>query len=158
MEQDIRWEQRFSNFVKALRKLSQAVEYIKHHVVDEDDPTGESESGDVLDEMIKEGLIQRFEYTHELACNVMKDYATFQGNTNVGGSRDATREAFQLKLVSDGKIWMDMIGSRNKTSHTYNVETADEIYSKVMNEYYPAFLEFQKNMEAKRSGEQGKFL
>lgn len=158
MEQDIRWEQRFSNFVKALRKLSQAVEYIKHHVEDEDDPTGESESGDVLDEMIKEGLIQRFEYTHELAWDVMKDYATFQGNTNVGGSRDATREAFQLKLVSDGKIWMDMIGSRNKTSHTYNVETADEIYSKVMNEYYPAFLEFQKNMEAKRSGEQGKFL
>ncbi len=158
MEQDIRWEQRFSNFVKALRKLSQAVEYIKHHFVDEEDPTGESESGDVLDEMIKEGLIQRFEYTHELAWNVMKDYATFQGNTNVGGSRDATREAFQLKLVSGGKIWMDMIGSRNKTSHTYNVETADEIYSKVMNEYYPAFLEFQKNMEAKRSGEQGKFL
>lgn len=86
----------------------------------------------------------------------MKDYASFQGNTNVGGSRDATREAFQLKIVSDGKIWMDMIGSRNKTSHTYNEETADEIYSKIMNEYYPAFLEFQKNMEAIRGTDQGK--
>lgn len=53
---------------------------------------------------------------------------------------------------------MDMIGSRNKTSHTYNEETADEIYSKILNEYYPAFLEFQKNMEAKISGEQGKLL
>lgn len=111
-----------------------------------------------MDEIIKEGLLQRFEYTHELAWNVMKDYATFQGNTDVGGSRDATREAFQLKLVSDGKVWMEMIGSRNKTSHTYNEETADEIYSKIMNEYYPAFLEFQKNMDAKRSGEQGKLL
>lgn len=158
MEQEIRWEQRFSNFVKALRKLSQAVEYIKHNFIDEEEPIDDSDLGYVLDEMIKEGLIQRFEYTHELAWNVMKDYATFQGNTNVGGSRDATREAFQLKLVSDGKIWMDMIGSRNKTSHTYNEETADEIYSKIMNEYYPAFLEFQKNMEAKRSGEQGKLL
>lgn len=158
MEQDIRWEQRFSNFVKALRKLSQAVEYIKHNFIDEDEPIDDSDLGYVLDEMIKEGLIQRFEYTHELAWNVMKDYATFQGNTNVGGSRDATREAFQLKLVFDGRIWMDMIGSRNKTSHTYNEETADEIYSKIMNEYYPAFLEFQKNMEAKRSGEQGKLL
>ncbi|MFW5892536.1 MAG: nucleotidyltransferase substrate binding protein [Bacteroidota bacterium] len=146
MEQDLRWEQRFSNFVKALRKLSQAVEYIKHNVMGEDEPIDDSDIGYVLDEMIKEGLIQRFEYTHELAWNVMKDYATFQGNTNVGGSRDATREAFQLKLVSDGKIWMDMIGSRNKTSHTYNEETADEIYSKIMNDYYPAFLEFQKNM------------
>lgn len=158
MEQDIRWEQRFSNFVKALRKLSQAVDYIKDNVGDEDEPVDDRDSGDVLDEMIKEGLILRFEYTHELAWNVMKDYAAFQGNTNVGGSRDATREAFQLKIVSAGKVWMDMIGSRNKTSHTYNEETADEIYSKIMNEYYPAFLEFQKNMEAKRSGEQGKRL
>ena len=156
MEQDIRWEQRFSNFVKALRKLSQAVEYIKHNFIDKDEPIDDSDLGYVLDEMIKEGLIQRFAYTHELAWNVMKDYATFQGNPNVGGSRDATREAFQLKLVSEGKIWMDMIGSRNETLHTYNEETADEIYSKVMKEYYPAFLEFQKNMEAKSSGEQGK--
>lgn len=158
MEQDIRWEQRYSNFVKALRKLSQAVEYIKHNIIDEDEPIDNSDLGYVLDEMIKGGLIQRFEYTHELAWNVMKDYATFQGNSNVGGSRDATREAFQLKLVSDGKVWMDMIGSRNKTSHTYNEETADEIFSKILNEYYPAFLEFQKNMEAKISGEQGKLL
>ena len=112
----------------------------------------------MLDEIIKEGLIQRFEYTHELAWNVMKDYAIYQGNTSVGGSRDATREAFQLQLVSDGKVWMEMIGSRNKTSHTYNEETADEIYSQILNAYFPAFLEFQKNMEAKRSGEQGQLL
>jgi len=114
--------------------------------------------GFVLDEMIKEGLIQRFKCVHELAWNVMKDYATYQGNTNVGGSRDATKEAFQLKLISDGKVWMDMIGSRNKTSHTYNEEIADEIYSKILNDYYPALLEFQKNMEMKRSGEQGKIF
>lgn len=87
-----------------------------------------------------------------------KDYANFQGNTKVGGSRDATREAFQLKLVSDGRLWMDMVGSRNRTSHTYNEETANEIYSKIMNAYYPAFLEFQKNMEAKKADEQGNLL
>ena len=158
MEQDIRWEQRFSNFGKALRKLSQAIEYIRHNFMEEDDPIDDGDLGFVLDEMIKEGLIKRFEYTHELAWNVMKDYVAYQGNANVGGSRDATKEAFQLKLISDGKLWMDMIGSRNKTSHTYNEETADEIYSKILNDYYPAFLEFQKNMEVKRSGEQGKIF
>jgi len=158
MEQDIRWKQRFSNFVKAFLKLSHAIEYVKHNFIDENEPIDDSDLGYVLDEMIKEGLIQRFEYTHELAWNVMKDYAIYQGNTDVGGSRDATREAFQLKLVSDGNIWMDMIGSRNKTSHTYNEETANEIYSKILNEYYPAFLEFKKRMEIKRSGEQGKLL
>lgn len=157
MEKDIRWEQRFSNFIKALDKLSQAVEYIKKNVSDEE-PIEDQDWDDVLDEIIKEGLIQRFEYTHELAWNVMKDYVIYQGNPNVGGSRDATREAFQLQLVSEGKIWMEMIGSRNKTSHTYNEETADEIYSKILNDYYPAFLEFRKNMETKRSGEQGNLL
>lgn len=154
MEQDIRWEQRFSNFVKALHKLSQAVEYIKNNLLEDDH---ESEGLDyVLDEIIREGLIQRFEYTHELAWNVMKDYAVFQGNTSIGGSRDASREAFQLKIISNGQVWMDMIGSRNKTSHTYNEEVANEIFVKIMKEYYPAFLEFQQIMESKKSDEQGK--
>jgi nucleotidyltransferase substrate binding protein (TIGR01987 family) len=158
MEWDIRWEQRFSNYVKALHKLTQAIDYIKHNFISEDEPIDDSNLSYILDEIIREGLIQRFEYTHELAWKVMKDYATYQGNSDVGGSRDATREAFQLSLISDGDIWMDMIGSRNKTSHTYNEKTADEIYSKILNEYYPLFLEFQKNMETKRTGEPGKLL
>lgn len=77
MEQEVRWEQRFSNFVKALKKLSQAVNYIEQSV--------ENEKKEVLNEIIKEGLIQRFEYTHELAWNVMKDYAYYQGDASVGG-------------------------------------------------------------------------
>lgn len=154
MGQDIRWEQRFSNFNKARYKLSQAVDYISHNFIDEEQSIDETDAGFVLDEMIKEGLIQRFEYTHELAWNVMKDYANYQGNPAIAGSRDATREGFRLQLIADGTVWMDMIGSRNRTSHTYHEATADEIYGKILNNYYPAFLAFQKNMEAKRSGAQ----
>lgn len=154
MTQDIRWVQRFSNYKKALEKLKQSVEYIPKNVIGNEMEFGNEGLDFVLDEMIKEGLIQRFEYTHELAWNVMKDYAEYQGNTNVGGSRDATREAFQLKRISDGHLWMDMINSRNKTLHTYNEATAYEIYYKVLNEYYPAFIAFLKIMEEKRSGEQ----
>lgn len=105
----------------------------------------------ILDEIIKEGLIQRFEYTHELAWNVMKDYAEYQGNNNVGGSRDATREALQLKIIEDGEQWMDMIMSRNKTTHTYNEATAEEIYNKIIEVYFPLFLSFKIKMEEKRS-------
>jgi nucleotidyltransferase substrate binding protein (TIGR01987 family) len=154
MELDIRWQQRFSNYIKALDKLKQSVEYIHQNMNNDNEAPDDSNFDLVLDEMIKEGLIQRFEYTHELACNVMKDYAEYQGNTDVGGSRDATREAFQLMLISNGEIWMDMISSRNKTSHTYNEETANEIYMKILNEYYPAFTEFRKIMEDKRSSKQ----
>lgn len=157
MEKNIRWEQRFSNYIKALNKLTQAVEYVKQNVIGKDEPTGDDDRDFVLDEIVKAGLIQRFKYKHQLAWNVMKDYTNYQGNPNVGGSRDATREAFQLQLISDGNIWVDMIGSRNKTSHTYN-ETANEIYSKILTDFYPAFLEFRENMETKRSGEQGNLL
>lgn len=149
MARDIRWEQRFANYKKALNKLSEAVNYIQLHLQKDD----ERKLDDVQDEMIKEGLIQRFEYTHELAWNLMKDYASYQGNSAIGGSRDATREAFQLQLIEDGKVWMDMIGSRNKTSHTYNEETANEIYFKILEEYYPAFLALDGIMELKLKNE-----
>ncbi|PST83171.1 hypothetical protein C7T94_11265 [Pedobacter yulinensis] len=88
----------------------------------------------------------------------MKDYAIHQGNSTVGGSIDATREVFQLKLITDGHVWMEMIGSRNQTSHTYNKTTVDEIFQKILNDYYPALLSFQANIEAKRRGEQGDIL
>lgn len=148
--EDIRWEQRFSNFNKALLKLEESVNYINHNVLDEEN------LGYVVDELIKEGLIQRFEYTHELAWNVMKDYALFQGNSTIGGSRDATREAYKLQIIENPDVWMDMIQSRNKTSHTYNVEIANEIFGKIIHEYFQLFLDFQKTMEEKRSGEQSK--
>ena len=145
---DIRWEQRFSNFIKAHEKLTQSVNYIQEKLL-ENESVSDEILDTVLNEMIKEGLIQRFEYTHELAWNVMKDYAEYQGNPNVGGSRDAIREALQLKLVEDGEVWMDMIKSRNKTSHTYNEATAEEIYGKILREYFPAFVEFKSAMEQK---------
>ena len=147
MEKDIRWEQRFSNYVKALTKLNQSVEYIQNNFFKE--KYGDLDN--VLDEMLKEGLIQRFEYTFELAWNVMKDYAEFQGNPDIGGSRDAIREAFKQNLIADGKLWMEMIASRVKTSHTYNEETAEEIYTKILQKYHPAFIEFQEVMEGKQS-------
>ena len=155
MADDIRWQQRFSNYVKALNKLRQSVDYVKANLEADDKEDNEKieKVDEILEEIVKEGLIQRFEYTHELAWNVMKDYAAFQGNSNVGGSRDATREALQLLLISDGNIWMDMIQSRNKTSHTYNEDTANEIYGKIIHEYFPVFLNFKVKMEEKRSGE-----
>ncbi len=149
---EIRWEQRFSNFIRALKKLSEAVEYINN---DQGKKEIEIENtGEVLEEIIKEGLIQRFEYTYEMAWNVMKDYALYQGISEIGGSRDAIRYAFSSNLITDGDIWMEMIKSRVKTSHTYNEETAQEIYLKIINEYHSAFLKFQEVMEGKRSGEQ----
>jgi nucleotidyltransferase substrate binding protein (TIGR01987 family) len=154
MQKDIRWQQRFSNYIKAFLKSEQSIAYIKYNFKEVNEAKQDSEDlGYVLDEMMKEGLIQRFEYTHELAWNVMKDYAEYQGNTNLGGSRDATREALQLKIIENGEVWMDMIQSRNKTTHTYNLTIANEIYIKIIENYFPLFLAFKIQMEEKRSSE-----
>ena len=150
-EDDIRWVQRFGHYKKAMVKLDAAVSSLSKLSDDE-------EINKSLSELEKEGVIQRFEYTHELAWNVMKDYLEYQGFIGIIGSRDATREAFKNNLIDDGEKWMDMIKSRNKTSHTYNEETADDIFMKIVHEYYQEFNQFRKRMEALSSGEPGKRL
>ena len=85
------------------------------------------------------GLIQAFEFTHELAWNVLKDYLEQQGIFALIGSRDASRSAFQNGLITDGEAWMDMIKARNLTSHTYNPEVADSVTRDILVRFYPAF-------------------
>ncbi len=128
---DIRWEQRFQSFEKAMSKLSEGV----------------VRKIDTISDLEKEGVIQRFEFTHELAWNVIKDYFEYQGNMSVTGSRDATREAFKTGLITEGEVWMDMIKSRNLSSHTYSEEIANEIFEKITKEYYPVFEEFRLKMK-----------
>jgi nucleotidyltransferase substrate binding protein (TIGR01987 family) len=126
MPEDIRWMQRFDNYQRALAKLKHAVEL-----------SNERE----LSELEKQGLIQGFEFTHELAWNVLKDYLENQGITGLIGSRDAVRSAFRNGLIENGDVWMTMILDRNRSSHTYNLEIAEEIAGRVLEQYFP---EFQK--------------
>lgn len=154
-DQDIRWEQRFSNYKKALLKLQEAVRFIEDTFLENEQNDGQKNAGQVLNDLIKQGLIQSFEYTHEMAWNVMKDFAAYQGSGEIRGSRDAVREAFAMGLVHNGDVWMEMIKSRNKTSHTYNEDIADEIFNKILNDYFHAFVSFRDKMEEIKSGEQG---
>lgn len=129
---DIRWKQRLNNFLSAYSQLKAAVEL--------------SQTRDLTD-LEKQGLIQAFEFTHELAWNVLKDYFEYQGNSQITGSRDATREAFNKNLIQDGEAWMDMIKSRNQTSHTYNRGTANDIANKIISSYFLCFTDFYKKMQ-----------
>jgi len=90
-------------------------------------------------ELEQQGLIQGFEFTHELAWNLLKDYLQYQGIEGIIGSRDATRLAFQSGLISDGESWMAMIKARNQSSHTYNLEQAQAIAQAVINRFAPLF-------------------
>jgi nucleotidyltransferase substrate binding protein (TIGR01987 family) len=128
---DIRWQQRLINYEEALSQLISAVNLSKQRS---------------LSELEKQGLIKSFEFTHELAWNVMKDYFTYQGNTSITGSRDAVRESLNKGLVTDGEGWMEMIMSRNQTSHTYNLRVANEIAEKIISQYCELFKNFLQRM------------
>lgn len=123
--QNLRWVQRLSNYEKAFESLALAIELSKERP---------------LSDLENQGLIQAFEFTHELAWNVMKDYFDYQGTQNITGSRDAAREAYSKGLVEDGEGWMAMIQSRNKTSHTYNKAVAEEIVEAIQNSYFVLFV------------------
>lgn len=130
--QDIRWQQRFSNFKRALLQLQYAV-----------DLSGQR----TLSSLEKQGVIQAFEFTHELAWNVLKDYLQDQGNQNIKGSKDATREAFKVELIADGEQWMEMIQSRNISSHTYDESTADQLVGVIIDDYFPLFVVLRNEMK-----------
>ncbi len=96
MGQDIRWKQRFSNYTRAFQYLTEAVVLSQQRE---------------LSALEQQGLIQSFEFTHELAWKMLKDYLEYQGVSNIVGSRDASRVAFQNALIQDGEVWMQMIES-----------------------------------------------
>ncbi len=78
----------------------------------------------------------------------MKDYFEYQGNSSITGSRDASREAFQKKMIINGETWMEMIKSRNLTSHTYNENIANDIVNKTITQYLTEFNHFHQKMES----------
>lgn len=128
-----RWEQRLDSYHKALARLAEIVGASKKRA---------------LNDFERDGLVQRFEFTHELSWKLMKAYAEYQGFDGIGGSRDATRKAFEMSLISDGQSWMDMIKSRNETSHNYDGSMADDVVDSIINRFYPLLAEFYQKMNS----------
>jgi len=77
----------------------------------------------------------------------MKDYFLYQGNPTITGSRDAIRTAFKQGLIADGEGWMEMIKSRNQSSHTYNESVANEIVEGILGGYQQLFVQFHQQMQ-----------
>ena len=131
MEMDIRWKQRLQNYKKALATIKNAVALTKERE---------------LSDLEKQGLIKGFEFTFEMAWNVMKDYLEEQGINGIIGSKGAVRQAFNKGLVEDGQVWMDMIKDRNLASHTYDEETAKELITVIIEKYYNEFIVLLEKM------------
>jgi nucleotidyltransferase substrate binding protein (TIGR01987 family) len=120
--EDIRWLQRFENYKKALLLLAEIENY-------------EPDNTPVI---VCEGFIQRFEFTFELAWKTLKDYLEFMGHSVSASPRPVIKGAFAAGVITDGQAFIDMIDARNKIAHTYNVVTAEEVFSKLKTDFYPA--------------------
>lgn len=120
-------EYHFQQYKKALKKLK------------------EGTSMDASQEIVRDGVIQRFEFTFELAWKLMKKICKFYG-LEVNSPREAIKQCFQLDFFSDNKLWFDMIKDRNLTSHTYCTSLAVKIYEDTK-KFVPLLEEFQEKVE-----------
>lgn len=114
---DIRWQQRFQNFERAMMQLKNA-----------------KEKKDLSD-LEKAGLIQIYEFTFELAWKTLKDFLE-EKKVDVKFPRDTIKEAFAFELIQNGDVWMDMLEKRNLMSHTYDQQNAELAYSLIVNDFY----------------------
>ncbi|WP_313056410.1 nucleotidyltransferase substrate binding protein [Pseudomonas lopnurensis] len=127
----VRWLQRLNNFSKALKQLDEAMALMQQRD---------------LSKLEKQGVIQGFEYCYELGWNTLKDFLVWQGIDGIVGSRDAIREAFGRGLISDGHGWMHMLTDSNRTSHTYNEETAEAILANIQMQHHPLLKALEKKL------------
>ena len=129
-KQDVRWIQRLNNYCKALDSLKEDLEQASERE---------------LSDLEKRGVIKSFEYTQELAWNVIKDLFESAGETKILGSKDAFRLALNRGITSDGTLF-ETIESRVATVHTYNQETANDIFYKIREKYYDAFEQLRQEL------------
>ena len=127
-----RWIQRFDNYKRAFNLLREAIESMEQRK---------------LSQLEEEGIIQRFEYTWELAWKVMKDYLEYQGIILDTITPSATiKAAFAAKLITNGEMWMLALDTRNKMSHVYNFETFEKAVIKIRQHYLALFDELHINL------------
>jgi len=90
----------------------------------------EATKKEVVDDIIYDGVIQRFEFTFELSWKLMKLFLEYTGINDIKSKRATIKEAFAYGLIEDGEEWIDMLVDRNKTSHIYDEEEAKYILRK----------------------------
>lgn len=128
MSEDIRFIQRFSNFKKAVNQLEVFIE--KENI----------NKFEVL------GLLHCFEYTFELAWKTMKYYLENEG-FEVNSPREAIQTAFQIELITDGHVWIDVLNKRDLIANTYDQNKVSEAEELISYKYYPAIKEFLGKLE-----------
>lgn len=129
-----RWNEKLDDFTRALSRLKEAIE--------ESNLNPNSST-------LKDGVIQRFEFTYELCWKLMKYFLEYDGVEDAKSPRSTFRSAFQYGLISDGEAWIDMLKNKNLTSHVYDEEIALDIYEKIKCNYFSMLSEAREILSRK---------
>ena len=130
-ERKPKWHERLTTYKNAVDRLTEVINLSKQHT---------------LNAFERDSLIKRFEFSYEMAWKLMMSYEKENGITGVLGSKDVIRQAFKLSLVSNGEAWLEMVDTRNKTSHLYDEEMAADVIDEIIYTYYPLLAELRDVM------------
>lgn len=140
-----RFIQRLGSYSRAFARLDELVGALSNNPVSQ---LFTLEEPGLSHEIAREALIKRFEFTQELSWNLLKDYLSYQGETDIAGSRDTYRRALKLGLIDD-RLWMDMINDRNLSAHDYNDRKSKEITDRIIHSYHPLLKRLLSDMKLK---------
>ncbi len=84
-------------------------------------------------------LIQAFEICFELSWKIQKDYLRYIG-FEVAGPRDVIKQSFASEIIQNGEIWLEMLETRNLSTHIYNEEKMKEISDRIVSQYINEFI------------------
>ena len=123
---------KFANYLNALRRLDESIADYDKFALDS----------------IRDGALQRFEFCTELAWKTMREYLLDQGYTDINSPKSVMKTAYADGIINDEAVWIDILNSRNITSHIYDEETAKEVYENIANVYQPVFYNLFEKLKA----------
>ncbi len=115
-----RWSEKIKDLENAVSRLDEAIK----------------DSKKIELSTLKDGVIQRFEFTLELSWKILKTYLVNEGIDCVNTPKSVVREAYKAGIIKNGEVWIEMIDDRNLTSHIYSQSMADDIYLRITKKYF----------------------
>jgi nucleotidyltransferase substrate binding protein (TIGR01987 family) len=116
------YQTKFDNFMSAIEQLKSGILLFNNE-----------------NDLLRDGLIQRFEFTFELAWKTLKVCFEDEGLIGINSPKAVLKEAFSAGLIDNDNLWLEILNDRNSTSHIYNESLAIEICNKIINKYSDEF-------------------
>ncbi|MBI4332815.1 MAG: nucleotidyltransferase substrate binding protein [Chloroflexi bacterium] len=104
------------------------------------------------DELDKDGVIQRFEFTFELMWKALRLYLETQGLL-CKTPRECLKAAFRAGLLEDEELFLNMLADRNSTSHIYSKEESEPIFLGIRDRYIPKLTALEHSLRETIGGE-----